>query len=115
MLEIIVASVVIFIIWVVVAGIISGKKAEEARQKAAKERTRQLKQKYHDETPARRALIIQLYHERLDLKEITFILRKGDYRSITGEEITMKEIMDEHAQIQLDKHKEEERKGQENE
>ena len=38
------------------------------------------------------------------MKEITFILRKADYRGISGEEITMKEIMDEYADIQIEKH-----------
>ena len=103
-MEIVVALIIIgAIIWGIAAINASAKKqAEEAERK----RQKHFQDKYTQETPARHALILQLYHERLDLKEITFILRKADYRGVSGEEITMKEIMDEHAQIQIDKHME---------
>ena len=98
-MEIVVAIIIIgVIIWGIAAISASGKK--------------HFRDKYTQETPARHALILQLYHERLDLKEITFILRKADYRGVSGEEITMKEIMDEHAQIQIDKHKEIQEEGE---
>ncbi len=102
-MDILVAIVIVgLIIWGIVAINASAKRqAEEEERK----RKKHFQDKYTQETPARRALILQLYHERLDLKEITFILRKADYRGVSGEEITMKEIMDEHAQIQIDKHK----------
>ena len=99
-MDIVVVIIIIgLVIWGIAAINASAKKAERKRQK-------HFQDKYTQETPARHALILQLYHERLDLKEITFILRKADYRGVSGEEITMKEIMDEHAQIQIDKHME---------
>ena len=97
--------VVIIIIGLVIWGIAAiNANAKKQAEEAERKRKKHFREKYTQETPARRALILQLYHERLDLKEITFILRKADYRGISGEEITMKEIMDEHAQIQIDKH-----------
>ncbi len=103
-MEIVGAFVIIgLVIWGIAAINASAtRSAEEAERK----RQKHFQDKHTQETPARRALILQLYHERLDLKEITFILRKADYRGVLGEEITMKEIMDEHAEIQIDKHME---------
>ena len=80
------------------------KEKEEERKKRIREHYEKMRRKYESETPARRALILQLYKEGLDLKEITFILRKAGYLGVTGEEITMKEIMDEYAQIQIEQH-----------
>ena len=77
------------------------KKQEEERKR---EHYEKMRRKYESETPARRALIRQLYKEGLDLKEITFILRKAGYLGITGEKITMKEIMDENAQMEIEQH-----------
>lgn len=92
---VIVVIVLLVLIWVIVASGSSAKKRKE-----------ELRAKYRKETPARRALILQLYADGIDLKEITFILRRADYRGVEGEEITMKEIMEEHAQIQINTHRE---------
>ena len=80
------------------------RKEEEARRERVRKHNEKMRKKYESETPARRALIRQLYKEGLDLKEITFILRKAGYLGVTGEKITMKEIMEEYAQIQIDQH-----------
>lgn len=111
--------IILIILVVITLGVLytnyENKKKEEAERrrkevarKRQEERKRELeahKKKYDLATSARRALIIQLYADSLDLREITFILRKAGYRGVTGEEITMKEIMDEHAQIQIEEHK----------
>ncbi len=124
--------IILIILVVITLGVLythhENKKKEEAERrrkevarKRQEERKRELeanRKKYVLETPARRALILQLYAESLDLKEITFILRKAGYRGVTGEEITMKEIMDEHAMIQIEQHKktlEEDEQEQKNE
>lgn len=80
------------------------RKEEAARKERVRKYNEETKKKYESETPARRALILQLYKEKIDLKEITFILRKANYLGITGEKITMKEIMEEHAQMQIEQH-----------
>ena len=69
-----------FVIAVIVIGIALSNDSSKKRQ--------QRRERYEKQTPARRALITQLYEERIDLKEITFILRKADYRGEEGEEIT---------------------------
>ena len=81
-------------------------KESEAKKRRIREHYEKMRMKYESEMPARRVLIAQLYKEKIDLKETTFILRKAGYLGVTGEKITMKEIMDEHAQIQIDKHME---------
>lgn len=78
---------------------------QKRRREEAKRRRIALKKKYEAETTERRKLIAQLYADGIDLKEITFILRRADYNSPTGEPITMKEIMEEHADMQIEKHK----------
>lgn len=91
------------------------KGAEERREKRLAEKERRLAEKEERErekrlqeemeTQARRALIAQLYADSVDIKEITFILRRAGYNSPTGGSITMKEIMEEHADMQIEKHK----------
>lgn len=81
------------------------RKRQEERKRRRKEAERKRREKYIAQTPARRALICQLYADGIDLKEITFILRRAGYNSPTGEPITMKEIMEEHADMQIEKHK----------
>lgn len=102
--------------WVILIGVValflylswlgnrSAKLEEEKRRLREKKKQEESQKKYELETPARRGLIVQLYADSIDLKEITFILRRADYNSPKGEEITMKEIMEEHADIQIEKH-----------
>lgn len=95
--------VVLLILLVVLVVKVNQRKAEKERQE--KRRRRELREKYDAETPGRRKLIAQLYADGIDLKEITFILRRAGYNGPTGEQITMKEIMEEYADMQIEKHK----------
>ncbi len=112
---IIVALLILFVVLIVK---VNQREAEKKRQRQADQQVRlekrrieaerrriALKEKYDADTPARRKLIAQLYADSIDLKEITFILRRAGYNSPTGEQITMKEIMEEHADMQIEKHK----------
>ena len=89
---IIILVVVGFVILVIVVSVQGNKEIQEQ-----KEHNRQL---HREPTPARRALILQLYKE-YDLRNVTFILRKASYNNIEGEEITMKETLDEYAEMEL--------------
>ena len=91
-------------------------KEEREREKRLQEEERKRKRKLQEEmeTQARRALIAQLYADSVDIKEITFILRRAGYNSPTGGPITMKEIMEEHADMQIEKHKKQQAGNAEN-
>ncbi|MXZ19194.1 MAG: hypothetical protein F4Y84_01020 [Caldilineaceae bacterium SB0665_bin_25] len=108
----IVVAILILVVVLIVRA--SQREAEKERQRQielerrrieAERRRVALKEKYDAETPERRKLIAQLYADGIDLKEITFILRRAGYNSPAGEQITMKEIMEEHADMQIEKHK----------
>ncbi|MCY3992087.1 MAG: hypothetical protein OXF50_12775 [Caldilineaceae bacterium] len=114
-------GLIVFVLFIIVAGVWSTPelsedekreaakrqeiREEEKRQKEEKKRRRNSQWKYSWKTEDRRKLIAQLYADSIDLEEIAFILHRAGYVSPTGEEITRQEIMEEYADIQIEKHK----------